>query len=237
MVRGRPVSACEVRLVGVTAESRDDATAVWLIEDKSILRRNLAALIDQQDDMCCPVAVASCEEMLAALDQGLEPDLVLMDIGLPGISGIEGTRRLRSLTPSARVIILTIHEEDEKVFEAVCAGASGYLLKPTPPDGIVDAIRQVQCGAAPINSYIAKKMLGLFARLAPPKAPSEDYKLTRREKEILELLVEGFTMRQIAERLHVSYHTVDNHIRNIYEKLHVHSRSGAVAKAIKERLL
>ena len=108
---------------------------------------------------------------------------------------------------------------------------------PASIEGIIDAIRQVQRGAAPINAYIAKKMLGLFERLAPPRAPSEDYKLTRREKEILELLVQGFTMRQIAERLHVSYHTVDNHIRNIYDKLHVHSRSGAVAKAIKERLL
>jgi DNA-binding NarL/FixJ family response regulator len=217
--------------------SQEPETSVWLVEDKRILRSSLATLIGEQPDMCCPVAVATCEEMLAALDEGLVPDIVLMDIGLPGMSGIEGVRRLRSLTPSTRVIILTIHEEDEKVFDAVCAGASGYLLKPSSPEGIVDAIHQVERGAAPINAYIAQKMLAMFARLAPPRAADTDYHLTRREKEILQLLVDGLTMQQIAGRLYVSYHTVDNHIRNIYEKLHVHSRSGVVAKALKERLL
>ena len=211
--------------------------SVWLVEDKHILRRNLAALVNEQSGMHCPVAVATCEEMLDSLDEGLVPDIVFMDIGLPGMSGIEGVRRLRSLSPSTRVIILTIHEEDEKVFDAICAGASGYLLKPSSPERIIEAIHQVQRGAAPINAYIAQKMLTMFANLTPPKAPETAYRLTPREKEILQLLVDGLTMRQIAERLIVSYHTVDNHIRNIYEKLHVHSRSGAVAKALKERLL
>jgi len=187
--------------------------------------------------MSCPVSVGNCEDMLAALDEGLVPDIVLMDIGLPGMSGIEGVRHLRSSAPTARVIILTIHDEDEKVFEALCAGASGYLLKPTSPQGIVEAIHQVQRGAAPINAYIARKVLTMFARLSPLPAPATGYGLTRREKEILQLLVDGLTLRQIAAQLNVSFHTVDNHVRNIYDKLHVHSRSGAVAKALKERLL
>jgi DNA-binding NarL/FixJ family response regulator len=130
--------------------------------------------------------------------------------------------------------MLTVHEEDEQVFAAICAGASGYLLKPTSPELIVDAVRAVRAGAAPINGYIAGKVLGMFARLA---APGSDYGLTPREKEMLELMVEGLTMKESAGRLCVSYHTIDTHVRNIYEKLHVHSRGGAVAKALRERLV
>ena len=212
-------------------------SAVWLVEDNQLLRNTLASVIDEQSDMECQVAVPSVEEMLLHLDEGLVPDIVLMDIGLPGMSGIDGIRRLRSLAPASRAVVLTVHEENQSVFDAVCAGASGYLLKPSTPEGVVEAIRQVQCGGAPINGYIAQKMLAMFARIAPPSIPEYDYRLTRREHEILDLLVDGLTMRQIAERLHVSYHTVDNHLRNIYEKLHVHTRSSAVAKAVKEGLV
>lgn len=202
-----------------------------------MLRDDLAELINDRDDMACPLAAASCEAVLAALDEGQVPDIVLMDIGLPGMSGIDGAARIRSLSPATRVIILTIHEEDEKVFQAICAGASGYLLKPSSPERIVRAIVEVGRGAAPINGYIARKMLDMFARLGTPPAPREEYGLTRREREILQLLVDGLTMQQSAERLNLSYHTIDNHVRHIYDKLHVHSRSGAVAKALKERLI
>jgi len=217
--------------------SQPSDIAVWLVEDNSMYRRAIAELVGETAGMGCPIAVASCEEALAALDEGLVPDIVLMDIGLPGISGIEGARRIKSLSPASRIIMLTVHEENEQVFEAICAGASGYLLKPTSTDRIIQAIRQVQQGAAPINAQIAGKVLKMFARLAPPKAPAEDYSLTPREREILELLVDSLTMQQIAERLHLSYHTIDNHIRNIYDKLHVRSRSGAVAKALREDLI
>jgi len=132
---------------------------------------------------------------------------------------------------------LTIHAEDEKVFEAICAGATGYLLKPSSSTEIIEAVREVERGAAPINPYIARKMLGLFARLSPPRPAEGDYRLTPREKTILQLLVEGLTMEQIASRLTLSYHTIDNHLRNIYRKLHVHSRSRAVTKAIREELI
>jgi DNA-binding NarL/FixJ family response regulator len=212
-------------------------TVVWLVEDNELFRRTVAHLIESTGDLACPVAVGSVEEALGALDAHLVPDIVLMDIGLPGLDGIEGVRRIRSLSPASRVLMLTVHEEEDKVFEAICAGASGYLLKPGAAFDIVTAIRQVAAGAAPMNAAIARKVLDQFRRLAPREPPAEGYGLTAREREILELLVEGLTMRTIAGRLAVSYHTIDTHLRNIYDKLHVRSRSGAVAKALKERLV
>jgi DNA-binding NarL/FixJ family response regulator len=215
-------------------EHRAEEIHVWVVEDNALYRRSLAALLDGAEGMACPLAVESCEEALAALDAGGAPEIVLMDIGLPGINGIEGARRLRTRSPASRVVMLTVHEEDEKVFDAICAGASGYLLKPASPERIVEAVREVQAGAAPINGYIAGRVLGMFARMAGTPV---DYGLTEREKRILELMVDGLTMKESADRLCISYHTIDTHIRNIYDKLHVHSRSGAVAKALRERLV
>ncbi len=217
--------------------SRLDPTAVWIVEDNRTFRQNLAVLVDQDREMRCPVSVESCEEAIEALDEKPPPDIVLMDIGLPGMDGIDGTREIRARAPSTRVIMLTVQEEDEKVFRAVCAGATGYLLKPLPSEKILEAIRLVREGAAPINAYIARKVLAMFSRftVTPSEAPS--YGLTPREKEILSLLVDGATMKTIAAHCCLSYHTIDTHLRNIYEKLHVHSRSSAVAKAIREGLL
>jgi DNA-binding NarL/FixJ family response regulator len=214
-----------------------DATVVWLVEDNRMLRQSLTSVINGERDMNCPVSVGSVEEMLGSIEEGHAPDIVLMDLGLPGLSGIEGIRRLRSLLPAARAVVLTVHEERQNVFDAICAGASGYLLKPSNPGGVIDAIRQVRDGGAPINAYIAQKMLSMFAKMAPPSDPEYDYHLTTREREVLELLVDGLSMQQIADRLNRSYHTIDNHLRNIYEKLHVHSRASAVAKAVKEGLI
>jgi DNA-binding NarL/FixJ family response regulator len=160
-----------------------------------------------------------------------------MDIGLPGIDGIEGTRRIKALSPTTRIIMLTVHEESREIFEAICAGASGYLLKPSSANDISDAVHDALQGAAPINAFIAGKMLEMFARLAEPRSAAEDYGLTAREREILQLLVEGLTVGQIAERLGISFHTVDSHTRNIYAKLHVHTRTSAVAKTLKEHLI
>ena len=213
------------------------ATSVWLVEDNAAYRRDLAELLRQSPGLDCPLAVASCEKALAAVEEGQIPDILLMDIGLPGIDGIEGARRLRALAPSARVIILTVHEEDEQIFAAICAGASGYLLKPLPADQIVAAIHEVSRGAAPISGYIARRVLEMFARF-PPAPPREDgYGLTGREKEILQLLVDDLTVRTVSTRLNLSVHTIDTHVRNIYDKLHVRSRSGAVVKALRERLV
>lgn len=220
--------------------SRREELDVWVVEDSAMLRGALAELIDNQPDMRCGLAADCCEDFLAALDSGGVPDVVLMDIGLPDRSGIEGVARLHSLSPTSKVIILTIHAEDDKVFEAICAGATGYLLKPSPPDRIAAAIREAQAGASPINAYIARKMLAMFTRLAPrasSDAADGSYGLTGREREILQHLVDGLTMLQIATELDLSYHTIGNHLRNIYRKLHVTSRSRAVAKALREELI
>lgn len=160
-----------------------------------------------------------------------------MSMSIPGKSGIEGIERIRSVSPASKVVVLTIHGEDDKVFSAICAGASGYLLKPSDPARIISALRDVQKGAAPINPYIARRVLGMFSRLAPSREPVDDYGLTGREREILQLLVDGLKMKRIATELNLSYHTISNHLRNIYHKLHVHSRSSAVAKALQEDLL
>lgn len=214
--------------------SRQRDIQVWLVEDNALLRDGLESVLDAADGLACPVAVDRVEAAEAALDAGHRPDIVLMDIGLPGVDGIEGARRLRDRVPSARVVILTVHEEDENVVAAICAGASGYLLKPTSPERIVEAVRQVMAGAAPINGFIAGRVLTLLARLA---SPGPDYGLTPREHETLELLVAGLTMKEVAARLDVSYHTVDTHVRHVYAKLHVRSRGGAVAKALRERIV
>jgi DNA-binding NarL/FixJ family response regulator len=210
---------------------------VWVVEDNAVFRNALASLLTATQGMHCSVAVESCEQAFDALELGGAPDIVLMDIGLPGIDGIKGTRRIKAQSPTTRIIMLTVHEESREIFEAICAGASGYLLKPSSANDISDAVHDALQGAAPINAFIAGKMLEMFARLAEPRSAAEDYGLTAREREILQLLVEGLTVGQIAERLGISFHTVDSHTRNIYAKLHVHTRTSAVAKTLKEHLI
>ncbi|RLB61166.1 MAG: DNA-binding response regulator [Deltaproteobacteria bacterium] len=209
----------------------------WIVEDNRTLREALRDTVRETPGMQCGLAVATCEACLAALADEQLPDVILMDIGLPGLSGIDGVVRIKSEVPAIKIVILTIHDEDDKVFEAICAGADGYLLKPSPPSKVVEAIREVDHGRAPINAYVAKKMLSLFARLGPPPLSSGGYSLSDRERQILQLLVDGLTMKQIGQEIHISYHTVSNHLRNIYAKLHVRSRSSAVAKALKEELI
>lgn len=225
---------------GATDPLASTPVAVWVVEDNSMLRSGLAELLDAQGDMRCALAVGSCEELALALDAGDRPDVVLMDIGLPGRSGLEGVAMVHSRAPAAKVVILTIHAEDDKVFQAICSGASGYLLKPSAPDRLVAAIRELERGAAPINAYIARRVLTMFARLAPRSSESgndDGYGLSERERQILQYLVDGWTLRQIASELFLSYHTIDNHVRGVYRKLHVRSRSAAVVKALREDLV
>ena len=211
-----------------------DKIDVWMVEDNSEFRSSIFELINETDSMKCTKAFSSCEEAIACLEQDEVPGVILMDIGLPGMNGVEGVKMVKVLSPSTDVIMLTIYDDDENVFRAICSGASGYLLKNAPADGILGAIREVLEGGAPMNAGIARRVLEMFAKFSNPKA---EYGLTQREKEILHLLIDGLTMMQIADKLFVSYHTIDTHLRNIYAKLHVHSRSGAVAKALKEHLI
>jgi DNA-binding NarL/FixJ family response regulator len=210
-------------------------TVVWLIEDHADSRRVLARVLNQVSTMQCPCAFASCEDALAALRTNPSPEVILLDIGLPGMSGIEGIRRIKALAPGTHVIMLTVFDDQEKVFNAICAGASGYLLKTADEDAIAGAIQEVLEGGAPINPRVARLVLNMFASRSAP--PAQKYSLSDREREVLELMVQGLIKKEVAERLHLSYHTVDNHFRSIYAKLLVHTRGGAVAKAVSEHLV
>jgi DNA-binding NarL/FixJ family response regulator len=218
----------------ITTPDRHEKVNVWLVEDNESFRSSIVELINETDAMQCQRAFPTCEEALAVLKQDEVPEVVLMDIGLPGIDGVEGVRQIKALSASTDVMMLTIYDDDENVFRAICAGASGYLLKNAPADSILDAIGEVLNGGAPMNAAIARRVLDMFARFSTPKS---EYGLTLREKEILNLLIGGLTMKQIAEKLFLSYYTIDTHLKNIYAKLQVHSRSGAVAKALKEHLI
>jgi DNA-binding NarL/FixJ family response regulator len=215
-------------------EVRTHTPTLWVIEDDALFRHALDLLFRRRKDVRCSRIFERFEDALAALKEDDTPDVVLVDIGLPGMSGIEGIRRAKTHTPTTDFIVLTIHEENESVFEAICAGASGYLLKSSPADDIVKAVKEVRQGGAPINSQIARRILTMFSHL---QSPHDDYGLSGREREILAVLVSGLSKRRAAEKLILSQHTIDTHIRNIYAKMHVHSRGGAVAKALKEHLL
>lgn len=208
---------------------------VWTIEDNEPFRRAIVRVVDAAVGLSCPAAFANCEDALTAIATTSEPPaVILLDIGLPGMSGLDGIPRFVAALPNVRVIVLTVFEDDEKIFRAICAGATGYLLKMSPVEEITAAIREVLAGGSPMNARIARRVLEMFARLAPP---TTDYGLTDRERGVLELMVQGLIKKEIAAKLGLSVHTIDTHIRNIYDKLHVHTRSGAVAKALKEKLV
>jgi len=212
----------------------DTVTSIWLVEDNVRFAQNIAELINETPGLSCDLVAHSCEEALRHLGTDAAPDILLMDIGLPGMDGIEGIRRVKADAPSIQVIMLTVFDDDDKILRAIVAGASGYLFKSVPPDEIIRSLKEILAGGAPINAHIARKMLGMFADLAGSQG---DYEITAAEKEILNRLVKGDPKKQIAHELGVSFYTVDSHLRNIYAKLQVHSRSEAVAKALKERLL
>ncbi|RMG66768.1 MAG: DNA-binding response regulator [Calditrichaeota bacterium] len=207
---------------------------IWVVEDNHELRHTLEEVIDSEPDLICSMSFRRCEDLITALQKESPPQIILMDIGLPGMSGIEGLHHIRSLSPATQVIMLTIYEDDDKVFESLCAGAIGYLVKGQTTLKIVESIRVVLDGGAPMNARIARKVLTMFSRFVSPQA---DYALTRREQEILELLVQGYSQKQMAAQLNLSPLTVATHMKNIYAKLHVHSRTEAVVKALRERLI
>lgn len=207
---------------------------VWVVEDNLLYGKSLAMTINESGIINCSNVFTSCEDALQELKESFSPEVFLVDIGLPGINGIDGIKQIKRISPTSQIIIITVYDDDQKIFRALCAGASGYLLKSSSDEKIVEAIVDVLNGGAPMNAQIARKALDIFMNKSKS---NESYGLTIREKDVLSLVVEGLPKKQIAEKLFVSYYTVDTHIKNIYAKLHVQSSSGAVAKALKERLI
>jgi DNA-binding NarL/FixJ family response regulator len=207
---------------------------VAIIEDQRRTRECLAAIVGGTPGCVTVGSFGSMEEALPVLERA-PPDVALSDIGLPGMSGIEGVRRLKASHPATQILMLTVHDDDDHIFEAICAGASGYLLKDTPPARLVEAIREVQSGGAPMSPDIARRVVTMFQRIAPPRNSPVD--LTPRELEVLRLLADGHSYKTAADALDVSLDTLRSHVRNTYEKLHVHSKSEAVLKAFKTGIL
>lgn len=205
---------------------------VALVEDSAPMRRNLERMLRRADGVRCVCACGSAEEGLAEIPRQ-KPDVVLMDINLPGASGIECTTRLKQILPATQVIMLTVYEDSASIFSALKAGACGYLLKRSSPNEILDAITNVCTGGAPMTSEIARKIVTAFQ--SPSPNPSEKVTLSVREVEILELLSQGQVSKEIADQLSISYHTVRVHLKHIYEKLHVRSRSEALLKFMAEK--
>jgi DNA-binding NarL/FixJ family response regulator len=164
-----------------------------------------------------------------------KPDVVLVDIGLPGMSGLDGLHLLRQRYPGAALVMLTVYEDDERIFDALCAGACGYLLKRTPPDRLLQGLREAKLGGAPMSPEVARRVISLFRTVRPPR--QVDYNLTPHELRLLKLLVDGHNYKSAATELGVTFNTIAFHVQNIYQKLQVHSKSEAVAKALRGRLI
>ncbi len=214
------------------------AIQVALVEDQPLTRQGLTALIGGTPGYGCAGSWRTCEEMLVRLPEA-RPDVLLLDIGLPGMSGIEGVRRARVVLSNLPILILTVHEDNELVLEALCAGACGYLVKKTQPARLLEAIREAHEGGSPMSSQIARRVVEVLRSLKVETSPqaSEDLRLTPREREILRGLAAGNTYQTAARSLGISTDTVRFHIRKIYRKLQAHSQSEAVAKALRQGLL
>jgi DNA-binding NarL/FixJ family response regulator len=207
-----------------------EAIRVVLIEDQRRMREGLAALIGGSAGMAV-VGQYDCGEDAVARISDLGPHVVLVDLGLPGIPGAEVVTRIRNILPEVPILVLTVHGEDHHVFDALCAGACGYLLKDVEPARLLSAIREVHAGGAPMSPEIARRVVSMFQKLATPK--TKESELSPRELEVLKLLAEGDSYKACADRLNVSIDTIRFHVRHIYERLHVHSRSSAVTKALR----
>jgi len=208
---------------------------VVIFEDNRNLRDGLFNLLESSSGFICAGAFAHCERVLENIEE-TRPDVVLMDIEMPVVSGIEAVSIIREKYPELKILMETIFDEDEKIFQSICNGAQGYILKNTPPDRILNAIREVYEGGAPMTPTIASKVLRLFKTNLSGKA-DKSFGLSSRENEILKCLVEGMSYKMVAETCFISADTVNGHIKNIYKKLEVHSKSEAVVKAIKSKLV
>jgi DNA-binding NarL/FixJ family response regulator len=218
----------------IAEKQASETIRVAIVEDDDRLREGLRILIDSTPGYRCARGWGSVEEALRLL--GLEAvDLLLLDIHLPGMLGSEAVKVFRERFPSMQILMLTIYAEQDKVFESICNGASGYLLKKTPPAKLLEAIKEAHEGGAPMSPEIARKVVTLFQKTGPPEIIDE--RLTPQEVRLLKLLSEGYSYQGAAGQMNVSINTVRNYIRSIYEKLHVHSKSEAVSKALRSRII
>jgi DNA-binding NarL/FixJ family response regulator len=213
--------------------SRAGPIRVAIIEDDRLIREGLAALIDGTPGYRCTASFRTMEDALAKTWSEV-PDVALVDIGLPGMSGIKGLPLLREKVPRVALLVLTVYEDDERIFEALCAGATGYLLKKTPPAKLLESLGEALHGA-PMSPEVALRVLKLFRAIRPPE--TGDYDLTAHELRLLKLLVEGHNYQSAASELGVAFSTINFHMQNIYGKLEVHSKSEAVAKALRQGLV
>lgn len=207
---------------------------VTIVEDQADLRAGLAALIGGFPGFACAGAYATMEDALRHLTP-VSPAIVLTDLGLPGMSGIDGIREMRRRHPAVLAVVLSVHDDDGRIFDALCAGAAGYLLKTTPPARLLESLQQVVAGGSPMSPEIARRTIALFRQIRPPRG--SDHDLTPHETRLLQFLAEGHNYRTAAERLHVSVSTISFHMRNIYRKLEVHSKAEAVSKAIRQGII
>jgi DNA-binding NarL/FixJ family response regulator len=207
---------------------------VAIVEDRVRTREAMQALVDGTDGYRCTGSFGSVEEALDGIGND-PPAVILLDIGLPGMSGIEGIPRLKQRYPGVLLVMLTVYDDDQRIFEALCAGACGYLLKGTPPARLLESLREVVGGGAPMSPEVARRVIGLFREIRPPARA--DYGLTPHEIRLLTLLVEGHNFKTAAVEAGVSASTIAWYMRRIYEKLQVHSKSEAVAKALRDRVV
>src|SRR4030095_258149 len=208
---------------------------VSVFEDNRNLREGLFNLLESTEGFTCAGAFAHCERVLDNIEE-THPDVILMDIELPVVNGIEAVKLIRKNYPDIKILMETIFDEDEKIFQSICNGAQGYILKNTPPEGILRAIEEIYEGGAPMTPTIASKVFRLFKNNLSNNR-DESYNLSSREKEILKCLVEGMSYKMIAETCFISADTVNGHIKNIYKKLQVHSKSEAVVKALRGKIV
>ena len=202
---------------------------IVIIEDDDLIRKSFVTLINENKNFICIADYDTCEEALKNLAND-DADVILMDIGLPGISGIEGIKRIKSAKPNVDILTVTVHDEDEKVFNALCAGATGYLTKNVSPDRLIEAINEVRNGGAPMSTSIARRVIGSFQK-------NTQSPLTSRETEVLQLMTKGKSYTMIADELFINKETVRSHIKNIYQKLNVNTKSAAIEKATKDRII
>lgn len=207
---------------------------VAIIEDLRPIREGLAVLIGGTEGYLCTGSYRSMEEAFEKIKHDV-PDVVLSDIGLPGMDGIQGIRILKERYPEMTILMLSVYDDDERIFDALCAGACGYLLKKTPPARLIDSLKEAATGGAPMSPEVARRVISLFRDFRPPERA--DYELTPHETRILKLLVEGHSYKTAGVELGVTVNTISFHLKRIYEKLQVHSKSEAVAKAIQNRLI